>query len=84
MCAVIKHQSASVPSDGNPSGKAGKSTSPSKAADFEGRVSSAPDSTIAPAQKLRQMARKLSQLADDSLLCLRLEVTETLADIRPL
>ena len=33
------------------------------------------DVAVAPAEKLRQIARKLSQLADDSLLCLRLEVS---------
>ncbi|CAM9200267.1 unnamed protein product [Ectocarpus fasciculatus] len=71
VCVAIKHQSA--PDDPS-SGLGEKLGSPSRSVDAEGRLSSATGSATAPAQKLRQIGRKLSQLADDSLLCLRLEV----------
>lgn len=74
MCVVVKHQRVSAPTNAQTSGLGGKSPSPARAVDFEGRTSTSADDTVAPAQKLRQMAQKLSQLADDSLLCLRLEV----------
>lgn len=70
ICVAIKHQY----SDTHASGV--KLNSPSRPRDFEGRTSSSAGSATAPTQKLRQIGRKLSQLADDSLLCLRLEVRQ--------
>lgn len=71
VCVAIKHQSST---DDPSSGLEEKLGSPSRTVDAERRMSSTPGSATAPAQKLRLIGRKLSQLADDSLLCLRLEV----------
>eukprot|EP00903_Cladosiphon_okamuranus_P010322 g9766.t1 len=70
ICVAIKHQH----SDAHSSAAGSKLNSPSKILDFEGRTSSSAGGATATMQKLRQLGRKLSQLADDSLLCLRLEV----------
>lgn len=69
--AAIKHQPVSAPSDQS----GAKSSGLTRAGDPDRRTSAANDVAVAPAEKLRQIARKLSQLADDSLLCLRLEVS---------
>eukprot|EP00752_Nemacystus_decipiens_P010121 g9020.t1 len=70
ICVAIKHQHT----DTHSSGVGAKLNSPSRTLDFDGRTSSSAGGAAAPTQKLRQIGRKLSQLADDSLLCLRLEV----------
>lgn len=70
ICVAIKHQHP----DAHSSGVGVKPNSPSRSLDFEGRTTSSAGGATAPTQKLRQIGRKLSQLADDSLLCLRLEV----------
>lgn len=79
MCVVIKHQPiANGSADDQSPTLSGRPKSPTRTRDFEGRISNSGDGTVAPAQKLRQMARKLSELADDSLICLRLEVSTEL------
>lgn len=77
ICAAIKYQPTTAGAVDNKSPSlSGRVKSPNKARDSEGRASGASaEGTVAPVQKLRQMARKLSQLADDSLICLRLEVS---------
>ena len=72
ICVAIKHQSLLTPSDGH-SSHLGSKNSPRRTIDFDGHTSNS-DGATASAQKLRQIGRKLAQLADDSLLCLRLEV----------
>ncbi|CAM9666114.1 unnamed protein product [Scytosiphon promiscuus] len=74
ICAAMKQKSCSTPRDGHVSGLGGKLTPPPRSLNFEGRIPSSASGTKAPAQKLRQIGRKLHQLADDGLLCLRLEV----------
>lgn len=73
ICVAIKHQSSSTASDAHFT-HLGSKNSPRRSIDFEGRKSSSAGGATTPAQKLRQIGRKLAQLADDSLLCLRLEV----------
>lgn len=74
ISAAIKHQPASAPYEQS-SNVGAKSGSVNRIGDPDRRTSPAADGVVAPAEKLRQIARKLSQLADDSLLCLRLEVS---------
>lgn len=74
ISAAIKHQPASAPIEQS-SNVGAKSSGLNRTGDPDRRKSSAADGAVAPAEKLRQIARKLSQLADDSLLCLRLEVS---------
>lgn len=77
MCVAIRHHaSGSAAADTQYPGSIGKPISPSRGRDSEPR-SPAADGPVAPPQKLRHMARKLSHLADDSLLCLRLEVNDS-------
>lgn len=70
MCAVVTNRTAAT-SDGQimDGGSSSKRLPGS-----ECRTSNLTSDIFAPGHKLRQTARKLSRLADDSLLCLRLEV----------
>ncbi|CAM9460205.1 unnamed protein product [Choristocarpus tenellus] len=80
MCNALQQQqrqnrsSLDGPETGSGTNPGGKRGSPLRSRGFEGLKPMPGVDAASPYHKLSSMARKLSKLADDSLLCLRLEV----------